>query len=89
MLSQAIAKGGNLSDCWICHPRFQSIRDAGDPLVLPVTNFSSSSSFFFFFVLLFRATPEAYGGPRSHDNLDQICLHSLRDLTSRTHLCKV
>ena len=36
-ISQAIVKGGKLSDCWICH-------DARDPLVLPVTNFSFISN---------------------------------------------
>ena len=41
LLSQAIAKGGKLSDCWICQQRLQYIHDARDPLVLPVTNFSS------------------------------------------------
>lgn len=38
---QAIAKGGNISDCWLCHLKFQSVYDVGKLLVLPVTNFSS------------------------------------------------
>lgn len=37
----ASAKEGNLSDCWICHKKVWSIQKARDPLVFPVTNFSS------------------------------------------------
>ena len=40
-ISLAIAKGGNLSDCWICHQRVWSVHNAKDFLVLPVINFSS------------------------------------------------
>ena len=39
-ISQSPEKGGNLSDCWICHQKLWSVHGVGDPLVLPVTNFS-------------------------------------------------
>ena len=39
-ISQSTAKGGNLSECQICHQKLRSAHDVRDPLVLSVTNFS-------------------------------------------------
>lgn len=39
-ISQNIAKGESLSDCWICHQKLWSVHDAEDPLVLSPTSLS-------------------------------------------------
>ena len=44
-ISQALSKSVNLTDCWMCHPKPYSVHDHGDPIVMPVVNFSSKSNF--------------------------------------------
>ena len=40
-LSQIVATGGNLTDCWICHQIPWSIQGQYKPLIILVTDFSN------------------------------------------------
>ena len=40
-LSQSIPRGGNLSNCWICHLKSQTIREQYIPSVVPITDFDT------------------------------------------------
>lgn len=37
---QSPEKGGNLSDCWICHEKLWSVQESNDPFVHPISNFA-------------------------------------------------